>query len=300
MSIADGSSVLLMICGYKGLLFFESLVNILPIRAVVSYRDNWVEDFSFEEIQRLCLLKQISFFETRKMDLNELSTFDLIFVVGWQYLLPVSNRIIVFHDSLLPKYRGFAPTVNALINGEKEIGVTAFSPREGVDTGPIFQQLSVPITYPLKIKDAFKIQADLTAQIAITLFNKAQSAPLLSTEQNEMEATYSIWRDEKDYLIQWNISSERILRTIDALGWPYRGAQTFCGGEKISIIEAKSVFPRKKFVNISPGKIWSISYAGIEVLTGTDSILLTKVLDKNGNLFSPGKLRLRFDREVFK
>ena len=49
--------------------------------------------------------------------------------------------LLIFHDSLLPKLRGFNPTVTALIAGEIEIGVTAFSPIGGdapvADFGPI-------------------------------------------------------------------------------------------------------------------------------------------------------------------
>ena len=43
--------------------------------------------------------------------------------------------MIIFHDSLLPKYRGFAPLVNSLINQEKEIGVTAIKASQNYDEG---------------------------------------------------------------------------------------------------------------------------------------------------------------------
>lgn len=298
MCATKSDSILLMISGYKGLRFLQSLVAVLPINAVYSYKDNAVQDSSFEEIQRICAKHNIAFFEEKRIELDRIAGVALVFVVGWQFLLPLSDNLVVFHDSLLPRYRGFSPTVSALINGEKEIGVTAFSPREGVDTGPLFKQSSELISYPLKIKDALDIQSNLAAKIAAELLNKKKIAPLDTTEQDEALATYSIWRDEHDYLIDWSLSSERILRTIDALGWPYKGAQSYCGGEKVVIHKAERVFPEKVFTNTSPGKIWSISSRGIEVLTGTSSLLLTEVLDLKGERFTPKKLRLRFDRGV--
>ena len=52
--------------------------------------------------------------------------------ISWRYLLPLELNdilicpLIVFHDSLLPRYRGFAPTPTAIMAGEKELSVTAF------------------------------------------------------------------------------------------------------------------------------------------------------------------------------
>ena len=136
MRTKEHKPLLLMLCGYKGLRFFESIVDVLPINAVCSYNDRGAQDGSFEKIVQLCLDKSIYFFETKKIDQKLAVDFSMVFVVGWQYLLPAQENIIVFHDSLLPKYRGFSPTVSALINGEKEIGVTAFSPNREWIQGP--------------------------------------------------------------------------------------------------------------------------------------------------------------------
>ncbi|MGV2436890.1 MAG UNVERIFIED_CONTAM: hypothetical protein LVT10_20020 [Anaerolineae bacterium] len=52
----------------------------------------------------------------------------------------------MFHDSLLPAYRGFSPTVWAIINGEDHTGVSLFHASEAYDTGDIIAQQRVPIT----------------------------------------------------------------------------------------------------------------------------------------------------------
>ena len=76
---------------------------------------------------------------------------DLAFFVGWRYLLPLDlisrkNTVnVVFHDSMLPEYRGFSPTQWAVINGETDTGVTMFIPDSGMDEGDIIDQIKVPI-----------------------------------------------------------------------------------------------------------------------------------------------------------
>src|SRR6185437_6088104 len=76
---------------------------------------------------------------------------DIVFAIGWRYLItkdaytvPPKGTLII-HDSLLPAYRGFAPMNWAIINGEKKTGVTLFYSAEGIDSGPIVDQLSTPI-----------------------------------------------------------------------------------------------------------------------------------------------------------
>jgi methionyl-tRNA formyltransferase len=53
-----------------------------------------------------------------------------------------------------------------------------------------------------------------------------KSGYLKTTSQDETLATYSIWRDEYDYIIDWSKSAEYIKRFIDAVGYPYKGAFT--------------------------------------------------------------------------
>src|SRR5262249_26817576 len=76
---------------------------------------------------------------------------DLLLTVSWRVMIPseVYQRArlgaFVFHDSLLPAYRGFAPTVWAIVNGEDHTGATLFRIAEGVDEGDIVDQQKVAI-----------------------------------------------------------------------------------------------------------------------------------------------------------
>ena len=76
--------------------------------------------------------------------------------VSWRWMIKhPKNKLIVFHDSILPKYRGFAPLVNMLINGEKEIGVSAIFGADEYDSEIISEKTT--ISYPIKIQKPFRL-----------------------------------------------------------------------------------------------------------------------------------------------
>src|SRR5215472_4617343 len=154
------------VVGLKGLAFTETLLrNAISIDEIVTYQQPDDRADSFNSLRDIANTFSISFTETRY---PHFPLGDLAFLVGWQFLLPhADSDVIIFHDSLLPRYRGFAPTTTALIKGDTEIGVTAISPSEAVDEGPIFGQKSTSISYPIKIKEALSLQAKLMGELAI-------------------------------------------------------------------------------------------------------------------------------------
>ena len=85
--------------------------------------------------------------------------------------------------------------------------------------------------------------------------------------QDEKEATYSIWRDEDDYKIDWSKSSDEIKRLIDAIGYPYSGAITSNSkGERIRILDAEII--DDVFCEVRhPGKVIFINKGFVFLLT---------------------------------
>jgi methionyl-tRNA formyltransferase len=83
---------------------------------------------------------------------------DILIVIGWYYMIPRSIRYIAtygaigIHASILPKYRGGAPLVWAIINGETKTGVTLFYLEDGVDDGDIIAQGSLRYYFRLNTK----------------------------------------------------------------------------------------------------------------------------------------------------
>ena len=76
---------------------------------------------------------------------------DICIVVGWYWLFSneilseVPNGLLGIHNSLLPKYRGGAPLVWSIINGEKNIGFSMFTLTEGMDEGDIWFQYKIEL-----------------------------------------------------------------------------------------------------------------------------------------------------------
>lgn len=208
---------------------------------------------------------------------------DIAFAIGWRYLitkeaysLPPKGTLII-HDSLLPKYRGFAPMNWAIINGEKETGVTLFHIAEGVDCGPIVDQLSTPIydndTAKTVDERIIKLYEDIISKNLPAL----QAGTAKSTPQNDAIATYTCKRTPEDGEINWHYSAWQIHNLIRALTHPFPGAYTTLRGKKI-IIWGSEVLPEQdKYVGNIPGRIIGRKDGAIEVLTGDGIIRLSQL-----------------------
>jgi methionyl-tRNA formyltransferase len=124
-------------------------------------------------------------------------------------MLDVKN-LIVLHDSLIPRYRGYAPLVSALVNGEREVGVTALLGAPEIDHGDVIAQKSLAVCYPAKINDVIDRIAKLYSEIVLELVAQLKATgSVTATPQDHTRATYSLWRDEEDYNMDWTASAER-------------------------------------------------------------------------------------------
>lgn len=137
--------------------------------------------------------------------------------VSWRWLIEDTNPLVVLHDSLPPRYRGFAPPVSCWFNGEPKIGATAES-----DGGPVLGQVRRPVQCPIKIAEVVVLATECYVGLVAQPWPRLQAGQLPpGTPQNEAAATYSLWRDEQDYCIDWQRDSAYLRRFVDALGWPY-------------------------------------------------------------------------------
>ena len=283
----------LLITGFKGINFLEAICNDCNISFVSSYVVKGTLDNSFEDIKSFCLKNQFRFIERQYLSKTFFDEADIFFVVGWQFIIKeIDDRFIIFHDSLLPKFRGFSPTVAALILGEKTIGVTALEPSVQADHGPIYSQAVIEITYPLKIKDAFLLLNDCYVQLAKDILVRFGTGLLTAVSQDESLATYSIWRDELDYFIDWSWPAVKIARFVDAVGWPYYGAKSLYQSSEI-IINDVTVVDDLIFEERQHGKVWSINDGLPEVICGKGMLRLLSCRDRDGNKIVFKNLRAR-------
>lgn len=226
-------------------------------------------------------------------------TADVSIAAGWRWLLDVPE-LVILHDSLLPRYRGFSPLITALLNGETEVGVTAFMAREEPDTGPIVTQRSTPVSYPVRMRTVLDRVVDLydeiTKQVCADLLN---GEPLRYVEQDHSQATYSVWRDDQDYRIDWAWDAYKILRLVDAASHPFPGAWTTLAihpedswmGDVVRVYEA-AVVPDVRIEDRRPGKVLRLDNDLPVVVCGMGLLRLESVGRAHGAKRFP--LRSRF------
>lgn len=228
----------------KGFNVLNALINqkyTFLISEVIVGRDNNIDNDFADEIIALCKSNHINCFERRD---EHLVLADYSIAISWRWLIHNSkSKLIVLHDSLLPKYRGFAPLVNMLINNEPEIGVSAIFASDEYDKGDIIAQSSTAIKYPIRISEAIDLISLNYIEVVIKVFDTLnRDGAIIASKQEEELATYSLWRDENDYFINWQDDASEILSFINAVSSPYKGAASYIGeGRKIRILDAELV-----------------------------------------------------------
>lgn len=289
--------VTLYLMTQKGFAVLQEIVghdlHALVAEVIIGKDKNVSHDFS-DEIEELCKQNDIVY-HYRKSALVISSTYAI--AISWRWLIPTDTiNLIVLHDSLLPKYRGFAPLVNQLINREHYIGVTALFASENYDEGDIIAQKKVPVTYPIKIQSAIETIAPLYGSIVCELLEKMNSTQLITaTKQDNNEATYSLWRDEKDYWIDWKKSADYIQRLVDAVGFPYKGAHSWMDEQKIIIEKANSI-EDVRIENRDVGKVIFLRDKKPVVVCGTGLLQIEEAhyLENKESIFPLKKFRIRY------
>jgi len=290
--------ITLFLMSEKGYNALKSIIaefgsNVLDL--IVVGRDKQVSNDYSKEI-----LKISNEYGIKTVDRSETYTVNTPYAIAisWRWMIATSDtfQLITLHDSLLPKYRGFSPLVNQLINQEKYIGVSAILSTEEYDKGDIIFQTKTAIEYPIKIKDAIAKVSKLYAEVilrVVTLLGKKESLVLVS--QNEAEASYSLWRNENDYSIDWNQKSSTIRRFIDAVGEPYKGASTKMLGKKIRIYEVNEE-QDVQIINRDCGKVIFMRDGYPVIVCGEGLLKITNAIyeDSGASIFPFKKFRIQF------
>lgn len=224
---------------------------------------------------------------------------DFIIVVGWYHMIPQAIRSLApvagLHASLLPDYSGGAPLVWAVVNGETRTGITFFMINEKVDNGDIIGQEEVSIY----LNDSILILYSRIEEAALRLIEKYLPQFARGTArlipQDERKRRILPQRCPDDGEIDWTHSALQIYNFIRAQTKPYPGAFTFCGGERLSVWEAKlfDYIPHsKRNISSKAGEILEIINEGplqgllIATASGDHPLLLTVVGCKDCEMIS--------------
>lgn len=285
----------LFVLGKKGLDAIAGIhADLHPqINAVIIGKDSAVQNDYSSEIQTWAEQHQIQFYFRTEVAPLALQPAKLNVAIGWRWLISLEIPLIVFHDSILPKYRGFNPLVSALINGDSQIGVTALVGTDEFDQGDIVGQRIIPVQYPIKIEQAIDLISNEYALLLNEVLQQFIQNKLTRTPQDESQATFSLWRDADDYRIDWQQDSAIIKRTIDALGFPYQGASTLMDDVLVRIFDAQIV-PDVPIVNRTAGKVLFKHDDGYVIVCGSGLLKVKAFYNEQGDLIHTNKFRIRF------
>lgn len=185
------------------------------------------------------------------------------------------------HGSLLPQYRGAAPINWAIINGEKESGVTTFFLKHEIDTGSIIHQSKTPIHENMTAGELHDILMEIGADLVLKTVNDIEANNVHPISQEEtMKRNGLIESDlrhapkifKKDMLIDWNKPAEEIVHHIKGLS-PYPTAFTNLNDLGLKIFDAEI----SESINLLPGEFYSDNKTFLKFQTADKSISILEL-----------------------
>lgn len=199
---------------------------------------------------------------------------DIIVANNWRTWLPPEifdlppHGTLNIHDSLLPAYAGFSPVIWALINGEREVGVTAHRMDEELDAGDIVLQRSVPVGPADTATDLFHRTVDLIGPIVHEALDLIASGRAEWVKQDRSRASFFHKRSVEDSRIDWNWPAEDLERLVRALSDPYPTAFTHHRGQRIGIVSATV---SQACYGGTPGRVFIREGDGVVIVAGADA-----------------------------
>jgi len=203
---------------------------------------------------------------------------DLFVVVAFRilpkevYSIPLKGSFNL-HGSLLPKYRGAAPIQWALINGEKETGVTTFFLEDKVDTGNIIIQEKLPIAEEDDYGSLYDKMMMFGADVVLRTVNLIEAENYSLTKQNDSLASPAPKITKEICEINWNKNAFEIHNLVRGLS-PHPGAFFNLNGKLFKIFKTKLIESDKW--SVVSGQLDIKSNATDNSQLSTDKIYQTK------------------------
>lgn len=207
---------------------------------------------------------------------------DLLAVVAYGQLL--SEEILALpplgavniHGSLLPAYRGAAPIHWAVINGERQTGVTTMYLDRGMDTGNLILSAATLIGENETTGELHDRLALLGAELLLATLTRIMDGTAPSIPQREEDATYAPLLKPEDEQIDWQLSAQQVHNRIRGLN-PWPGAYTLLDGKRLKLWQSRLGVPPLLAPAGAPGEIIACLPDGVWVRTDQGALRLTEV-----------------------
>jgi len=181
------------------------------------------------------------------------------------------------HASLLPKYRGGAPIHRAIIEGEKETGITIMYMDEGMDSGDIITKRVVPISEEDTLDTLSKELATVGSELLIETIPSIIDGTNERIVQDEKEVTFGYVITKEDELIDFNSTSLEIYNKIRGLN-SNPGAYFILEGKHIKVY-ASTIGDKKGTVS----RINNVYEDGLGIGTKDGEIIITEIKPEGKN-----------------
>lgn len=205
---------------------------------------------------------------------------DIIIVAAFGQIIPKSILdmprfgCINIHASLLPKYRGAAPIQQAVIDGEKESGVTIMQMGTGLDTGDMISRIVVPLAKDETGGSLFDKLAQAGAELLLQTLPSIFDGTATHEKQPEESPTpYAAMISKKMGLLDFSKNAEELERLVRGLD-PWPSAFTFINGKTLKVWKSSVL---EKQAQEAPGTVIAADKGGIQVACGQKVLVLHEV-----------------------
>ncbi len=202
--------------------------------------------------------------------------------------------VLNVHASLLPRWRGAAPTPAAILAGDAETGATIMRVRLALDAGPVLASVRVPIDPSDTTGTLTPKVAEAGAELLMRVLPAYAAGEITPVEQDEALATYAPQIKKTDALIDWERDDAgTVCRKVRAYN-PWPGAYTYAGGEPLRIL---ACLPVERAADAVPGTAFALAGtdAGFGVVARDGAVAVTSVQAPGGRMM-PAAAYLRGHR----
>lgn len=205
---------------------------------------------------------------------------DVMVVIAFGQILPKSlldlpkYGCVNIHASLLPKYRGAAPIQWAVINGDKETGITTMMMDVEMDTGDMLEKTVVKLNPDETGGSLFDRLSLLGGSLILSTLGKLEKGEIIPQPQDHEKATYVKKISKSMGDIDWTMDAVSIERLVRGLN-PWPSAFTRWNGRMLKIWEAK-VLPDPA-VKAPCGSVISAGEEGLKIQTGNGVLCVTSL-----------------------
>jgi len=181
------------------------------------------------------------------------------------------------HASLLPSYRGAAPIVYSILNGEDKTGVTIMKIDAGMDTGDILSQRGVSISADMTAGELEAVMAREGADLLLRTVDGYLSGDLKPKSQDHSLATYAPRFDKGIAQLEWSLDASQLHNKVRAMN-PWPGATFRWRGEEVKVWRTRLLAADRSRPSQDPGLIIEVHEDSFLVQCGGNTMIALEEL----------------------